>query len=178
MKCLNEPIARQANQEDGCTGHFWEARFKSQALLTEAALLSCMAYVDLNPVRAGMAATPETSEHTSIKERVEPRFDLAQAVREQMQMDALLRFDDRVKPLLAFEGAFADREQPGIPFAFEDYQALVDYTGRAIDPRKKGAIASALPPILQRLGITPDQWLDQSTRFEALYRSQRRRSAA
>ncbi|MFN2362444.1 MAG: transposase [Marinobacter sp.] len=178
MKCLNEPIARQANQEDGCTGHFWEARFKSQALRTEAALLSCMAYVDLNPIRAGMAATPETSEHTSIKERVEPRFDLAQAVREQMQMDALLRFDERVKPLLPFEGAFADREQPGIPFAFEDYLALVDYTGRAIDPRKKGAIASALPPILQRLGITPDQWLDQSTRFEALYRSQRRRSAA
>ncbi|MCG5517480.1 hypothetical protein, partial [Ectothiorhodospira sp. 9100] len=115
MKCLNEPIARQANQEYGCTGHFWEARFKSQALRTEAALLSCMAYVDLNPVRAGMAATPETSEHTSIKERIAPRFHLAQAVREQMKLDALLRFDVPVKPLLPFEGAFADREQPGIP---------------------------------------------------------------
>ncbi|MCG5526584.1 hypothetical protein LRB11_16905 [Ectothiorhodospira haloalkaliphila] len=178
MKCLNEPIARQANQEDGCTGHFWEARFKSQALRTEAALLSCMAYVDLNPVRAGMAATPEASAHTSIRERIAPRFNLAQAVREQMQMEALLRFDGPVKPLLPFEGAFADREQPGIPFAFEDYLVLVDYTGRAIDPRKKGAIASTQPPILQRLGFTPDQWLDQSTRFEALYRPQRRRSAA
>ncbi|AHK80076.1 transposase [Ectothiorhodospira haloalkaliphila] len=178
MKCLNEPIARQANQEDGCTGHFWEARFKSQALRTEAALLSCMAYVDLNPVRAGMAATPETSEHTSIRERIAPRFDLAQAVREQMQKESLLRFDGPVKPLLPFEGAFADREQPGIPFAFEDYLALVDFTGRAIDPRKKGAIASTQPSILQRLGFTPDQWLNQSTRFEALYRPQRRRSAA
>ncbi|MCG5504562.1 transposase [Ectothiorhodospira variabilis] len=178
MKCLNEPIARQANQEDGCTGHFWEARFKSQALRTEAALLSCMAYVDLNPVRAGMAATPEASEHTSIRERIAPRFELAQAVREQMQREALLRFDGLVKPLLPFEGAFADREQPGIPFAFEDYLALVDYTGRAIDPRKKGAIANTLPPILQRLGLTPDQWLDQSTRFEALYRPQRRQSTA
>ncbi|MCG5497793.1 hypothetical protein [Ectothiorhodospira variabilis] len=176
MKCLNEPIARQANQEDGCTGHFWEARFKSQALRTEAALISCMAYVDLNPVRPGMAATPEASEHTSIRERTTPRFDLAQAVREQVQMEALLRFDRPVKPLLPFEGAFADREQPGIPFAFEDYLALVDYTGRAIDPKKKGAIAHTLPPILQRLGFTPDQWLNQSTRFEVLYRLQRRQS--
>jgi hypothetical protein len=59
MKCLNVPIARQANKEDGCTGHFWESRFKSQALLSEDALLTCMAYVDLNPFRAGMCNTPE-----------------------------------------------------------------------------------------------------------------------
>ena len=59
VRCLNEPITRWANQENNCSGHFFEGRFKSQALPDERALLSCMAYVDLNPIRANMTQTPE-----------------------------------------------------------------------------------------------------------------------
>jgi len=70
MRTLNEHIARRANAEDGVKGRFWEGRFKSQALLDEKALLAAMAYVDLNPVRAGLAETPEASDYTSIQERV------------------------------------------------------------------------------------------------------------
>ncbi len=71
MRLLNQHIALQANREDKCTGHFWESRFKSQALLDEKAVAAVMAYVDLNPIRASIAETPETSEYTSVKVRIE-----------------------------------------------------------------------------------------------------------
>ncbi|MFK8013447.1 MAG: transposase, partial [Marinicellaceae bacterium] len=73
MQQLNQYIARQANIEDKVTGSFWESRFKSQALLDERALLTCMTYVDLNPIRAAMARTPEASDYTSIQERIKAK---------------------------------------------------------------------------------------------------------
>ena len=69
MKCLNETIARRANEEDGCKGHFWESRFKCQALLDEVAVITAMAYVDLNPIRAKMAKDIPSSDKTSIQQR-------------------------------------------------------------------------------------------------------------
>ena len=70
MGRLNEFIARAANKEDNVKGRFWESRFKCQALLDEAAIAACMVYVDLNPIRAGLAPTPEESDFTSIQERI------------------------------------------------------------------------------------------------------------
>jgi len=70
MGRLNEFIARAANKEDGVKGRFWESRFKCQALLDEASTAACMVYVDLNPIRAGLASTPEDSDFTSIQERI------------------------------------------------------------------------------------------------------------
>ena len=169
MKCLNEPIARMANQEDNCTGHFWEARFKSQALLTEEALLSCMAYVDLNPVRAGMAETPEDSEHTSIKERLNPVCSLTQAMSEQGELQGLRHSPGTLKPLAQFEGNDSDHHLNGILFSLQDYLELVDTTGRILRDDKRGAIPLHLPPILERLGTKPKTWLEQCTQFEKLY---------
>ncbi|MCH8479322.1 MAG: transposase, partial [Wenzhouxiangella sp.] len=77
MKALNEPIARQANREDDCKGKFWEGRFKCQALLEPHAVLSCMAYVDLNRVRAALCETLADSDHTSIQRRLSERESLS-----------------------------------------------------------------------------------------------------
>ena len=166
MKCLNEPIARQANKEDGCTGHFWEARYKSYALLTEEALLSCAVYVDLNPIRAGIAATPESSEYTSIKERIEPRFDLRKAINEQTEIESLLKFDVPVKPLAPFDGAVAESVQSGILFSFVEYLELVDFTGRCACKNKRGVISADLPSILNRLNLDRTRWISNAVHFE------------
>jgi hypothetical protein len=123
MRVLNEKIARMANKEDGCTGRFWEGRFKSQALLDEKALLACMAYVDLNPVRAGMAKTPEHSKHTSIKNRVKA------ATSERRVQGVKAKQPTRLQP---FVGYPRQPMPPGLPFRLKDYLELVDWTGRAI----------------------------------------------
>ncbi|GAB3103478.1 hypothetical protein GCM10027217_25930 [Pseudomaricurvus hydrocarbonicus] len=174
MKCLNEPIARLANAEDNCTGHFWESRFKSQALLTDEALLSCMAYVDLNPIRAGMAKTPETSEHTSIRERINPVITLESAIRDQALAN---EFDLSIKPLLPFEDVIRSTCQTGIAYSLSDYLQLVDWTGRAVRNDKRGSIPEHLPPILKRLNIRAELWLTNSQHFEKIVHRRFRKSA-
>ena len=166
MKCLNEPIARMANKEDACTGHFWEARYKSQCLKTEQALLSCMAYVDLNPVRANMANTPETSDHTGIKQRIAPTMDLEAAIQQQLEQGQLLKFNGEIKPMLPFLNSINANTHSGIPCVWEDYLDLVDWTGRIVREDKRGTINQQLPPILERLNIEPKTWLKHATAFE------------
>ena len=103
MRCLHQPIARQTNLEDKCTGRFQESRFTSRALKSEEALLSCMAYVDLNPMRAGIATKPKTSSHTSIRKCIRSEFKLDEAMEEQVSNGDLLDFRTPLKPLLSFE---------------------------------------------------------------------------
>ncbi|MCK7546273.1 transposase [Marinobacter bryozoorum] len=174
MKCLNESIAREANKEDDCTGHFWESRFKSQALLTEQALLSCMAYVDLNPVRAAMADTPEQSDYTSIKERITPRFSLTEAIQAQTEQAFLKQFPLPLKPLVEFDGTARNEPRHGILFSLQDYLELVDLTGRILNPNKRGHIPETLPPILRRINLNLEEWLTEATGFEARYQDNRR----
>jgi REP element-mobilizing transposase RayT len=180
MKCLNEPIARQANAEDHCTGHFWEARFHSQALRSEKALLAAMAYVDLNPVRAQLAETPEASEYTSIRARIlgdyRRRTQQGAAVR-MLERDELFHFELPIRPLLGFRGglesdseAYAETADT-LPIRAEDYLQLVDATGRLVAAGKNGRIDPALSPILDRIGLSSKEWAQASTAFRHHYRN-------
>jgi REP element-mobilizing transposase RayT len=158
MRCLNEHLARRANAEDECTGRFWEGRFKSQALLDEAGLLTAMAYVDLNPVRAGIATTPEESEFTSIHARIRQLRRPARRAASPRGTPKSTHASRALAPdLLAFRDAARSR-RPALPMRFSDYLHLLDWTGRVTRPDKKATMARTIPPILTRLSIDPDVW--------------------
>ena len=133
MRCLNEPIARMANAEDHCSGRFWEGRFKSQALLDQRALLTCMAYVDLNPIRAAIAQSPATSDFTSIQQRIK-----------HPDRQRLMPFSD------------AGRANQAIPYRYNDYRQLVDWAGRTISGARNGVLPETMPASLERLGIAQE----------------------
>jgi REP element-mobilizing transposase RayT len=158
MRCLNEPIARQANKEDGCTGRFWEGRYKSHALLDEEALIACLAYIDLNPIRAGMAQTPEESDYTSIQARIQQYSKCSKTP------------SDQPTSLLPFVGDYRDNMPKGLAFDVCEYLQLVDWTGRAILEDKRGCIPKECPPILQRLEIDTKQWLYLTQHFESKFK--------
>jgi len=165
MKCLNEHIARQANKEDKCTGRFWEGRFKSQALLDDIALLSCMAYVDLNPIRAGIAASLSESDFTSIQKRI-AQYKSYQKL--HTNHNHAISVVDQPNSLLPFVGIGNCK---AIPFNYADYVALIDWSGRYIDPNKSGHINHDEPKLLMTLGINEGEWLMAVKHFRRQYGS-------
>jgi REP element-mobilizing transposase RayT len=218
MGRLSEPIARRANREDGCTGRFWEGRFKSQALLDEAAILSCSVYVDLNPVRAGIAELPEQSEFTSAFDRIRslltkkqplaavahssdgnsdksgsnepppasdqrrpdewlceltleegPKAELAVNAPTHLMGSVVIECSKataKTPPSSSRGGDVARASNQGyLPITVEKYLSLVDWTGRQLRATAGALIPAELAPILERLGIESDRWLDTVRHF-------------
>ncbi len=152
-RCLNENIARRANAEDECTGRFWEGRFKCQRVDDVAGLLACAAYVDLNPIRAGIATTPETSDHTSIQDRI---HELQGKRPEQCRNWTSI-------PLLTI----SDMTQNSLTLT--DYLRLVDETGRLLRTGKH-KIPDDVAPIIERLGIKPQRWVEATANLERQFK--------
>ena len=166
MKALKEPLARMANKEDGCKGAFWEARYKSIAILDEESLLATCAYIDLNPVAAGIAAVPESSPHTSIRQRVthvrrkgglarlrqarQGRAAASQALGNLEQDHWLCPLEDRRRRGEKREGMLEGITLGG-------YLLLVDHTSR-LYRQGKARLDRGVAEILDRLGTSEAIW--------------------
>ncbi len=142
MRCLNEWIARRANVEDNCTGRFWEGRFRSQALLDQGALLACMTYVDLNPIRAGLASLPEEAQFTSIRER------LLNAASTQAA-PGLMPFADQ-----AVEGG------PSLPVRFNDYVEIVRFAAQSLQVEQTLPVPADVAARLDHYAIESSSFID------------------
>jgi len=173
MKALKEPLSRLANKEDGCRGAFWAARFKSIGILDTESLLATTAYIDLNPVAAGIAETPEKSDHTSIRQRVQHvqaqgKLESLKAARRgsvagskaagNVEQDLwLVPIEDRrqhsnAKSRVTREGMLES-------FSLGSYLLLVDYTGRLYRDGK-ARMGAAVKEVFERLGSSPEYWSD------------------
>jgi hypothetical protein len=150
-----------ANREDHCTGRLWEGRFSSQALLDEKTLAACAAYVDLNPIRAGLAESLSDSAYTSIKRRCEQAEQAKQPNHKSQQAIGLLPFVGNPRAQIP----------NGLPLRLTDYLALVDWTGRMLRDDKRRSILEDVPPILEQLNIGPKHWCYLSQHFESEFKS-------
>jgi hypothetical protein len=147
MKSIVEPIARRANAEDEVTGRFWEGRFKSQLLMSEKAILAAMTYVDLNPIRAGIAKRLRGSKHTSIRER---------CIAIEGQPDAATQ---KLEPLIGCRSYNTPTLTQG------DYIKIVDFTGRQFVKGKKGFIKADEKKAFDKLGLNPNHWVHRVKAF-------------
>ncbi len=171
MRFLNESIAIEANREDNVTGRFWEGRFKSQALADEAAVLGCMTYVDLNPIRSGISKTLEESDYTSIQKRLEafrerrltPQYLMA------FQCETLEKNSTREPTKESADSKLLKKTiKTMLPFALADYFALIDWTGRQIR-EGKACIAADVPAIVKEVGLNPEEWINTVKKFGTEY---------
>lgn len=184
MRCSSEVIARRSNREDDCTGRFWEGRFKAQLLLDEASLLACAMYVDLNPIRAAIAQTPEESRFTGAFERITDlrvarrasrrgkrrQRRAAKSPRQRSGWLSPIQLDVAGEPGPRPSATGRRASDKGfLSLPLDRYLELLDWTGRQMRADKPGVIPSELAPILQRLKIDAHGWCDLVRKFRHLF---------
>ena len=177
MRLINQRVAQQANKEDDAKGRFFEDRFKGIPVIDEESVLACAAYVDLNWIRACMAETLELSEFTSVQRRIEvlQHFyeDLAEERRE-------MRADSFLAPVNLHESSVVPGPQPSrseyrcsdkgfLPMSAAEYIELLDWTARQLARGKPGRTPEDAPPIYERLGYTPEIWMELVRDFDELF---------
>ena len=155
MAHWKEPLARAANREDGVSGFFWQGRFSATRLGNDAALLVCSLYVNMNPIRAGLAKTPEEAEHTSTYARLLDR-QANDAERTRSGWLAPVHVDGD-----GYDGVSAQRRPSNkgyLGISFVEFLELLDALIRREQIEKSGGTSNDYPPVLDRLGVTAAQW--------------------
>ena len=175
MRCLNESLARRANREDRCTGRFWEGRFKCQRLMDPGSILACMAYVDLNPVRARIADGLDDSDFTSVYDRVYAQRAKARLEKLGEPSNPTVEQERQIKRELARKSGadwlfdFADPSSPFAGVECEYYLSLVEWTGQRIRSDKPGSLPVNLKPVLDRFGLDAVEWADNVASYGSLF---------
>lgn len=146
MRCINEPLARRANREDGCTGRFWEGRFKLQAILDDPALLKCMSYVDLNPVRSGLVRFAEDAQHTSLRARIDGRTEHLVAFRDRGSSNA---------------GQIAIEEH--------EYLKLLRWSAMSVRSRRQSRAPSECRSFLVAMRLSHEEWIREMSHYGRWY---------
>jgi hypothetical protein len=153
MRYLNECIAGTANREDRCRGRFWEGRFRCQALLDDVAVEGAMTYVDLNPIRAGLADELVDSDYTTVQQRL-------RALEAEPEAAAA--------PLASLAGP---ETVPELGLTVGRYIESVDWEGRQLRAGKSGRIPEHAPPALSRNRGSPSHWQICVTCIETAFAS-------
>ena len=183
MRLVCQRIAQRANREDEQSGKFWQSRYRAVRLLDEEAILAGAAYVDLNPIRAAIADSLETSAHTSLQRRIEAlRTDLARAPQYDSQSEESLpqpadgflcplEIDDCQDELGPRPSASGQRcsDKGFLAMPTAAYLELLDWTARRLVPGKSGATSEAAPAMLERLQIAPEVWCQLVGQFGKLF---------
>ena len=192
MRYFSHYLACRSNREDETSGHFWESRFGSEVLEDEASTVACMIYVDLNPVRAAAARTPEESDYTGAKDRIDDlRISLGTTDLGQQSITLLSsthsihdweRLDnphsgwmcpveiDELRDPIGPDEDPADRRasrKGAVALSLDRYLQLLDWVGRAIRCDKRGSIPVELDSILSRIGLTDKSLLSALWHFGA-----------
>ena len=167
MKCLKEPLSRLANREEQTRGAFFEGRFKSVAILDEESLLATCAYIDLNPVAAGIARGSRSERTYVDQERVsstsrsrgEPRICRPPQAGSVAGSRAAAGLEESLWLCPIEDRRRLDSSREGMleGFSLGNYLLLVDYTGRLFR-EGKAAISAELAGIFDRLGSSAESW--------------------
>ena len=166
MRLLCQNIGTRANQEDKEVGKFFQGRYRSVRILDEETLLACAAYVDLNPIRAAMAETLESSEYTSVQRRIQA----LQGTNVDSFM-APLTIDEKNDSIGACANHTRERcsNKGFLSMPLADYLELLDASARQVRADKTGYTPADVAPIFERLNLDPDYWKLQIKNFGRLF---------